>query len=65
MNRRDAVKKATLLAIGVSLARPANAEPLKNAVLTVDLDQWSQVVFKHKGKTIYVPVREIFDSLLT
>lgn len=31
--------------------------------LTVDLGQWSQVVFKYRGKSTAVPVGEIFEAL--
>ncbi len=31
--------------------------------LTVDLDQWSAVVFRHRGRTIQIPIAEIFEAL--
>ncbi len=62
MNRRSAVRQATLLMFGMALGK---MDVLKAAAgqLTVDLDQWGSVVFKHRGKTISVPVSEIFEAL--
>lgn len=62
MNRRSAVRQATLLVFGMALGK---MDVLKASAgqLTVDLDQWGCVVFKHHGKTISVPVSEIFDAL--
>ena len=62
MNRRTAIKHATLLAFGMALGK-MDALHASGGQLTVDLDQWSTVVFKHRGKIIQVPVSEIFDDL--
>lgn len=35
----------------------------QGAHLTVNLDQWAEVRFTHRGKMIAVPVSEIFASL--
>ena len=72
MRRRDAIRTATLLAFGMVMGKfdslkageiskkPSN---ISGAALTVDLNQWREVVFRHNGKTIAVSVSEIFKSL--
>jgi hypothetical protein len=62
MTRRSAVRQATLLVFGMCLGK-MDVIKAANGQLTVDLDQWGTVVFKHHGKTIAVPVSEIFASL--
>ncbi len=64
MTRRVAVKRAALLAIGMALGK-LDAVNAAGGQLTVDLNQWQHVVFKHRGKTITVPVSEVFASLET
>lgn len=63
MNRRESIRRAMLLAIGTSMAGHTTQAHANPAMLTVDLNQWSTVVFKLKGKTVYVPVAEIFAAL--
>jgi len=77
MTRRQAVKRATMLAFGMALGKldALKAEQIPNrprqdtegtngrGQLTCDLNQWATIVFKHKGKTITVPVSEVFASL--
>lgn len=62
MNRRTAVRHATLLTFGMCLGK-MDCVKAAGGQLTVDLDQWGSVVFKHRGKTISVPVAEIFAAL--
>ena len=64
MTRREAVRQAAALAFGSLLARPEGVKAFpRRASLTVDLDQWVGVTFKLKGRTVTVPVEEIFDAL--
>lgn len=35
-----------------------------HAQLTIDLDQWGSMVFKHRGKSVTIPVSEVFDALV-
>lgn len=62
MKRRDALRRATLLVFGMCLGK---MDVLKAAggQLTVNLDQWQDVVFIHRGKVVRVPVAEIFAAL--
>lgn len=62
MKRRTALRQAMLFSIGMALGK-LDALKASGGQLTVDLNQWATVVFKHKGKTIVVPVAEIFDAL--
>jgi hypothetical protein len=62
MTRRGVVKMATLLAMGMALGKMDSLKA-QGGELTVDLNQWGVIVFKHKGKTIRVPVAEVFASL--
>jgi hypothetical protein len=62
MTRRMAVRQAALLAFGMALGK-MDALKAEGGLLTVDLDQWGHIQFKHKGKTISVPVSEIFAAL--
>lgn len=62
MTRRESIRTATLLAIGMALQK-LDALKAEGGQLTVDLNQWANVVFKHNGKTITITVAEIFRSL--
>lgn len=66
MTRRKAIRHAVLLAFGMVLGKfdslSAQVRGSK-APLTVDLDQWNSILFKHKGKTVTVTVAEIFAAL--
>lgn len=62
MTRRQSIRQATLFAIGMALGK-MDALKAEGGQLTVDLNQWGSVVFKHKGKTVTVPVAEIFAAL--
>lgn len=62
MTRRQAVRRATLLAFGMALGK-LDALKASGGQLTVDLDQWAEVVFKHQGKTVEVSAAEIFNEL--
>lgn len=61
-SRREALKKGTLLAIGMALGKMDTLKA-QGGQLTCDLNQWSHVVFKYKKETVYVPVSEIFEAL--
>lgn len=62
MTRRQTLRQATLFAIGMALGKMDSLKA-EGGQLTVDLNQWGSVVFKHKGRTVTVPVAEIFDAL--
>lgn len=62
MNRRTAVKHASLLAFGMALGK-MDALKAEGGELTVDLNQWGTIVFKHRGRTVRVPVSEVFAAL--
>lgn len=62
MTRRTAVRRAMLLGFGMALQK-LDALHASEGLLTVDLNQWSHVVFKFGKKTIRVPMSEIFDAL--
>lgn len=62
VTRRTAIRRAMLLASGMILGQ-MNLASAQGAQLTVDLGQWSQVVFKFRGKTTTVPVADIFEAL--
>lgn len=63
MNRREAIRRATLMAIGATLAGHQTAAHANPAILTVDLNQWAMIMFKHKGKTVSVTVADVFTAL--
>lgn len=62
ISRRDAVRRATLMVFGMSLQQMTVVQASPGQ-LTVDLDQWGEIVFKHRGKTVRVPVAEVFAAL--
>lgn len=62
MTRRQSLRRATLLGIGMALGK-LDALKAENGQLTVDLGQWSHVVFILNGKKIVVPVAEVFEAL--
>lgn len=55
-------RRAFLFAIGMALGK-LDALKAEGGQLTCDLNQWSHVVFKHKGKTITIPVADVFAAL--
>lgn len=62
MTRRQSIRQAILLAIGMALGKYDSLQAA-GGMLTVDLNQWGTVVFKLQGKTVVVGVQEIFDAL--
>jgi hypothetical protein len=62
MNRRSAIRNASLLAFGMALGK-LDALKANGGQLTVDLGQWEHVVFTLHKKTISVPVAEVFRAL--
>jgi hypothetical protein len=50
------------MAVGMALGKMDTLKA-SNGELTVPLDQWHHITFKLKGKTIVVPVQEVFDAL--
>lgn len=64
--RRKAIRSAVLLAFGMVLGRfdSVRAELHgSKAPLTVDLGQWHSILFKLGGKSVSVPVAEVFAAL--
>lgn len=62
LTRRTAIRRAMLLSSGMLMGQMTLAKA-QGTQLTVDLGQWSQVVFKYRGKSTAVPVGEIFEAL--
>ena len=71
MTRRATIRRAVLVAFGMVMGKfdalkamtiPAGPRQ-SQAALTVDLDQWSALIFSHKGKTLTISSAEIFTSL--
>jgi hypothetical protein len=59
MNRRAAIRFCALAWVAGKLPATLDAAGL----LTVDLGQWSSVVFKCDGESVTLTGREIFDAL--
>ena len=71
MLSKAVTRRAVLLAFGAVMGKfnvlkvkPVRAQASR-ADLSVNLDQWRAVVFQHKGKTVVVPVADVFDALVT
>lgn len=62
MTRRAAIRQAVLLGMGMALGKMDSLKA-QGGTLTVDLDQWAQIVFTHRGKRCVVPVAEVFKCL--
>lgn len=65
MKRRQAIKRATLMATAMALGRMTllKAQDGPGGELRVPLDQWAYIVFERHGKRIRVPVDEVFRAL--
>ena len=76
---RATTRRAVLLAFGAAMGKfnvlraqkpiPRTTQnPTEDAesraLLIVDLGQWRGLQFKHKGKSVIVPVSEVFDALV-
>ena len=62
MNRRSSIRLAMLTGVGMALGK-LDALKAQGGQLTVDLGQWEHVVFSLHGKSIKVPVAEVFKAL--
>ncbi len=62
MTRRQSVRFGTLFAMGLALGK-LDALKAAGGQLTCDLNQWQTVVFKYRGRTVTVPVSEVFKCL--
>lgn len=62
MNRRHAIRQASLLAFGMALGK-LDTLKASGGQLTVDLGDWEHVVFKLGKRVIKVPVAEVFKAL--
>ena len=60
--RRKALRTLLFLTFGACLGK-LDIMHAQNGQLTVDLDQWSHVVFKRKGKRIAVSIDDVFKAL--
>lgn len=66
MPPKATTRRAVLLAFGAVMGKfnVLRASQDSQALLIVDLSQWRGIQFKHKGKSIVVPVAEVFDALV-
>lgn len=62
MTRRGAIRQTVLFAMGMALGK-MDVVKAQGGQLTVNLDQWHEIVFTYRGKTVRVPVSEVFKSL--
>lgn len=62
LTRRTAIRRAMLLASGIIMGQMTSAKA-EAAQLTVDLGMWAGVTFKYRGKSVTVPVADIFEAL--
>ena len=60
--RRKAIRNGVLLAFGMMLAKYDVAKA-QGRVLTVDLEPWANIVFKHKGQEVVVTPADIFAAM--
>lgn len=69
MIRRQALRSAVLTAFALALgkydalAQGSGKKGDPTGVLTVDLNQWAAIVFKHQGQTTVVPMAEVFAAI--
>lgn len=62
MTRRQTIRSGVLFAVACALGK-YDALAQEGGMLTIDLGQWSKVVFTLKGKRVEIPVAEVFASL--
>lgn len=62
-SRRSVIRRGMLFAIAMALGKMDTLKA-SGGQLTCPLDQWDHVCFTYKGKTISIPVAEIFQSLV-
>lgn len=62
MNRRHAIRQASMLAFGMALGK-LDTLKAQGGQLTVDLGEWDHVTFKLGKRIIRVPVAEVFQAL--
>lgn len=62
MNRRHAIRQASLLAFGV-VSQKLDVFKAQGGQFIVDLGDWDHVVFKLGKRIIKVPVAEVFRAL--
>jgi hypothetical protein len=62
LTRRVALRRAILLAATTALSG-AKVLHGQTGQLTINLDQWSHLVFERKGQRVVVPIEEVFDAL--
>jgi hypothetical protein len=64
--RRQALRRATLLMFGMALGKLdviKASTPERCGCLTINLDQWGEIVFTLHGRRISVPVADVFAAL--
>lgn len=62
MTRRQSIRQAVLLAIGMALGKLDSLQA-SGGELRVPLDSWQRIVFEYNGKRIAVSVADVFNSL--
>ena len=65
VTRRQLVAALTVLLAPMASWRGVSAagKPLKPAWLTVDLNQWDGITFKHGKETIHFTAEDVFEAL--
>lgn len=63
MTRRKAIQNGVLMALGMALGKMDVVKANAAGQLTVPLDQWGAIVFQYRGKTVTVPVSEVFAAM--
>lgn len=64
MTRREALRRAMLMATATSLLTSVRVLYGQGGQLRVPLDQWQTVTFEFKGKRVAVSTSDIFEALL-
>lgn len=60
--RRGAIRRAVLMAMGMALFK-MDLLKAQGGELTCDLGQWDHITFKFRGRTVRVPVAEVFAAI--
>lgn len=62
LSRRSAIRDAVLLAFGMAIGK-FDTLRAENGLLTCDLNQFATIVFTYRGKTVRVPISQVFEAL--
>lgn len=67
MTRRGAIVAVLSAPLGyyraLTTVHAQSTLPTGPATLSINLDQWAGLAVTHHGKTVFVPVADIFDAL--